>query len=242
MRKGFAPIVIPIIIALAIIIVIIIGKSKANPVTITSSIASPTPNIHSNWKTFSSPQFYFSFKYPNDWIEQPLPTPSSSGGLFLIYSPDAKRDPNLGSLAKGTEVSIDNPVNNIGYPAPTGYIEDDSFIPPALKDHTLGFRRPNFGQTGAILNQNKFIYIIINCFEVPPAVISCKQILNQILSTINLKFTENQNQLNYTCPTSPYVNCMPQVGTPSASYQMMCSTNYLTWAKTNCPNFKGAAY
>jgi len=48
----------------------------------------------------------------------------------------------------------------------------------------------------------------------------------------------------YKCPETEYVNCMPGIsdektGDPGPQ---MCSNDYLTWAKENCPNFKGAAY
>jgi len=42
----------------------------------------------------------------------------------------------------------------------------------------------------------------------------------------------------YACPESEYVNCMPG----AEEELVQCTSNYLQWAKTNCPNFKGAAY
>ena len=42
----------------------------------------------------------------------------------------------------------------------------------------------------------------------------------------------------YACPSSSYVDCMPGPG----PVKSQCATAYLQWAKTNCPNFKGAAY
>lgn len=42
----------------------------------------------------------------------------------------------------------------------------------------------------------------------------------------------------YKCPTVEYVDCMPGPGTVKSE----CSTAFLQWAQTNCPNFKGAAY
>jgi hypothetical protein len=39
------------------------------------------------------------------------------------------------------------------------------------------------------------------------------------------------------CPKTAYVDCMPGPGVTKPE----CETNYLQWAKENCPNFKGAA-
>lgn len=43
----------------------------------------------------------------------------------------------------------------------------------------------------------------------------------------------------FTCPTSEWVNCMP--GPDAAGIKLECTDTFLTWAKTNCPNFQGAA-
>ncbi len=41
------------------------------------------------------------------------------------------------------------------------------------------------------------------------------------------------------CPASGWVDCMPSVDTEK---KISCSTQFLKWAKANCPNFQGAAY
>jgi hypothetical protein len=43
----------------------------------------------------------------------------------------------------------------------------------------------------------------------------------------------------YVCPASEWVDCMP--GPNSEGIKMECTSDFLTWAKANCPNFKGAA-
>jgi len=42
----------------------------------------------------------------------------------------------------------------------------------------------------------------------------------------------------FTCPPGEWVNCMPG---PNAGVRKECTSEYLNWAKENCPNFKGAA-
>ncbi|MCL4363750.1 hypothetical protein M1328_00760 [Patescibacteria group bacterium] len=40
------------------------------------------------------------------------------------------------------------------------------------------------------------------------------------------------------CPEVEFVDCMPGPG----KYDSRCNPDYLRWAQSNCPNFKGAAY
>lgn len=41
----------------------------------------------------------------------------------------------------------------------------------------------------------------------------------------------------YSCPLAEWVDCMPGPGVQKPQ----CESAYLTWAKANCPKFKGAA-
>lgn len=50
----------------------------------------------------------------------------------------------------------------------------------------------------------------------------------------------NQPAAAYECPTTDWVDCMP--GPDTDGIKSKCTTDYLTWAKNHCPNFKGAAY
>ncbi len=43
---------------------------------------------------------------------------------------------------------------------------------------------------------------------------------------------------NYQCPEDEWVNCMPPISIDKND----CKPQFLQWAKTNCPKFKGAAY
>jgi hypothetical protein len=46
------------------------------------------------------------------------------------------------------------------------------------------------------------------------------------------------NIFKYTCPQQPWVDCLPGPG-PT---KFQCQSDYLKWAKSNCPGFQGAAY
>lgn len=43
----------------------------------------------------------------------------------------------------------------------------------------------------------------------------------------------------FTCPKTEWVDCMP--GPNEAGIRFECTDEFLSWAKANCPNFKGAA-
>lgn len=44
---------------------------------------------------------------------------------------------------------------------------------------------------------------------------------------------------SYICPESAWVDCMPG---PNQGIKQECTSEFLTWAKSNCPEFQGAAY
>jgi len=49
---------------------------------------------------------------------------------------------------------------------------------------------------------------------------------------------KDKTTTKYNCPKNEYVDCMPGPGAVKAE----CASDFLQWAQTNCPNFKGAAY
>lgn len=47
----------------------------------------------------------------------------------------------------------------------------------------------------------------------------------------------------FTCPKTEWINCMPgPTDGKTVSINTECTTEYLDWAKANCPNFQGAVY
>lgn len=50
---------------------------------------------------------------------------------------------------------------------------------------------------------------------------------------------KNRGTTKFTCPKNEWVNCMPG---PGSGNRIECTSDFLQWAQTNCPNFKGAAY
>lgn len=43
----------------------------------------------------------------------------------------------------------------------------------------------------------------------------------------------------FTCPKTEWVDCMPG---PNQGMKIECTSEFLSWAKTSCPGFQGAAY
>lgn len=76
-----------------------------------------------------------------------------------------------------------------------------------------------------------------------PSALRCRN--NQCTFENDITVTPPASQ--YTCPTSEWIDCMPgplegnQNGV-TTGIKFECTDEFLTWAKSNCPNFKGAAY
>lgn len=68
--------------------------------------------------------------------------------------------------------------------------------------------------------------------------IQLKQQVNSKPTNTMLETLTFSSANTYTCPPGEWVNCMPG---PNVGERTECTLEYLNWAKTNCPNFKGAA-
>lgn len=70
-QKGFAPIIILVLIALAV--VGYFGYKNYWPKSQTPVITSPLPTVTAdptvNWKAYTNNKYQFEFKYPSDWID-----------------------------------------------------------------------------------------------------------------------------------------------------------------------------
>ncbi|MBI5019420.1 hypothetical protein HZB58_04065 [Candidatus Gottesmanbacteria bacterium] len=61
---------------------------------------------------------------------------------------------------------------------------------------------------------------------------------NQCVFTTE-KTTTPSPRSAFTCPETEWVDCMPG---PAEGRKLECTSDFLSWAKANCPNFQGAAY
>lgn len=94
--KGFAPIIILILLALVAggtyYFGVLKNRSPLSPTPIASTNASPSPIAKPtvdptlNWKKYTNPIINFSFLYPNDWISTPganLHAPDNSISMWI---------------------------------------------------------------------------------------------------------------------------------------------------------------
>jgi hypothetical protein len=65
----------------------------------------------------------------------------------------------------------------------------------------------------------------------------CVNALDPLMQKIYSIFPQIQPKKAYTCPVGEWVDCMPGPGPTKTE----CQKDYLDWAKSNCPNFRGAA-
>lgn len=49
---------------------------------------------------------------------------------------------------------------------------------------------------------------------------------------------EDTDTSDFLCPTTEWIDCMPSAG---GMGKIECTNDFLSWAKINCPDFKGAA-
>jgi hypothetical protein len=65
----------------------------------------------------------------------------------------------------------------------------------------------------------------------------CINLIGQFQKWIYSVAPQLKPKAEFVCPQGEWVDCMPG---PDIS-RPECSTEYLNWAKINCPNFRGAA-
>jgi len=71
-------------------------KTQKQAKTTTTAVQQPTTKISSQTKSYSSPNFYLSLNYPNDWV-----LTDSGGGVMTIVSPAISLTNSSGQAVKG---------------------------------------------------------------------------------------------------------------------------------------------
>ncbi|MBI4157225.1 hypothetical protein HY502_00025 [Candidatus Woesebacteria bacterium] len=114
-NKGFAPIIILVVIALAVAGYFAyqnmqLKKSADNKqqaaVPSTTSYPSPTANPTANWKTYTNQEYNFSFKYPSDLAVRENKNPSLTENAEIVLVGELSDKffyVNLGYLEDGTD-------------------------------------------------------------------------------------------------------------------------------------------
>lgn len=190
--------------------------------TVTISVtptASPSAVIDetADWLTYKNTLSRYTFKYPSNWKVLDL---SEGTQVEVYYQPDKTITVGEIMIEKTTKV----PTNIAQY---TEAKTIGGVAAKCLTDKTTT-------KTICYLEIDKTnqISIAITKDQDP----NYNQTLDQILSTMN--FIAATSVGNYTCPTTEWVDCMPG---PDSSVRPQCTTEFLNWAKANCPGFQGAA-
>lgn len=63
--------------------------------------------------------------------------------------------------------------------------------------------------------------------------------LSRYTASVQLPRLSNRVYPQSDCPVNGWLNCMPGA-VLSRNYQ--CRLDFITWARTNCPNFQGVSY
>jgi len=182
--------------------------------------------IDNNWISYENSKLKFSLKYPPTWKTTTI---ENNSGVIL-YPPES--DPETPSpsiridwlntaydISKPT-VETESQINSIEISGITGREYQDNEMTIPLQSSYIELPHQN-----GIL----FIDTTIGPSE------DYRPQLNLILSTF--KFIEPTAAIKHVCPTTEWVDCMP--GPDMIKPQ--CDATFLTWAKANCPGFKGAA-
>lgn len=224
-------------------------------VSFTSSTSTPTPteppanlaiiktDPTTKWNTYTFSSF--SIALPPEWSQH---HPQQQNPLaFENYDPSTQsgRDfsPNLDKGLLKIEVYTSNPINLRTYvdnqKTQTIDIRGTSTISwtevptqiggqPAIK-----FDADTPGFSYAVVDpktKNILALAFALDFDRYPA------LATQVLSTF--KFLDQKDNGAYTCPSSGWVDCMPN---SNAGVRFECEPEAFTWYKANCPNFQGGA-
>ena len=100
-----------------------LGQSQIQPKpTPLAQVVTPTPDSTANWKTFTSSNYHYSFKYPENWFStdcnnknllllhsQGIPSCIDVAGAELVFEINNKDNPSLiGDLLTGNELLLQN--------------------------------------------------------------------------------------------------------------------------------------
>lgn len=247
-QKGFAPIIIIVLITLGIAgyfgyrqFKLITGDFADSP----SSTPLSTPDTTINWKTYTNTKYSYQLRYPSTWKVQSMnsgeklvetsavnfrmvadKTPGESGfSLYITANPDSllltdwvTQNPDNGALLLDVSKKINNSVVFI-----------NGLEWEKIDNNSIGFVPTGDVKYGLTHGGN--LYFVVFYSADPDT-------LDQIISTF--KFLDESGKLNdskYACPANGWVNCMPGPDMPREE----CSQDAMDWYEENCPDFQGSA-
>ncbi|MEK7595610.1 MAG: hypothetical protein AAB443_03445 [Patescibacteria group bacterium] len=166
-------------------------------------------------------------------------------GVFLtlpkLYSkPEGTEKPKI---QEDNEIRLENP-NGIYKIQKSGKVYLLTFYPTGTKGVATSIYINNspMDLSSFVGKQVKVMGVFVEVEkEVECIMAPCNPIKQTVLNITSIKeeiVGENENQLTYQCPLNGWIDCMPTIRA-SKTY---CNPEYIDWAKSNCPDFKGVAY
>lgn len=206
------------------------------PPTVTPSVRlTPTPST----STYTDNLKRFSLQIPIDWKivkQEGSDTPyfqADDGSNLAITIFDTKFD-NLSSFL--SDLDKTNQTAWEGKPGKKIISTEKIFLSglPAVRriedwlaaDYTTV-------NTYLLINRQVYSFYIVPT-EIPYDHTGVYQKYQQVLDS----FEPLSTPTSFVCPQTEWVDCMPGPDKPSKTE---CSSEFLQWAQSNCPNFKGAA-
>jgi len=233
-------------------------------------LLTPTPSMDEtvNWKTYTNSSLGFQIKYPNILKLSETDSPGETGYSYDIHLTEGQNTLlNFGGISKNysegrggvftdTQGYIENKGNYYCKSINAENLINKSKVTKITNPNGVemlviigGNTEPNpAGETSCAEPGTGNIGVLINLKEngrysgmgilyrkEGASNTLTEKDFNQILSTF--KFTEPTATIKRVCPTTEWVDCMPSPD----MIKPLCDTAFLTWAKANCPGFKGAA-
>lgn len=247
-QRGFAHILILIVIVI-IGGVLLINKNKlTNFVNIGNPSSTQSSDVTTDWKIYEDNDYGFVLKYPNSLMQTNVVkqgqalnknlissfhlddiSTEKNAYAFTIYKSNSSSI-NIWAQENGLELkdaatTYEN--TNIG----TVYVIRKPGLPP--QDQSI-----NRTDTLSVFFRNNYAFVL-QSFSF--AGLGNENTATQILSTF--KFTDGNNS-SYSCPHDGYTDCMPMLDDKGwIPVDSVCNDrDYLNWAEANCPGFQGVAY
>lgn len=236
-----------------------LDKITPSPVPIPSP--TPTPDPTADWQSYHNSKYSYSLKVPNflshlnrgpsnqkkiddnDWYFAKTDTSqldslhksiASSGAIFLeiaVYKDAAKQNYDLHCM--GTPLSF-NQQDPVITTEPL-VSEVEGFVQSTgLAFHSTVPKAEYWDSKVCFIKDDIDYEIYYQNYENSEP----DNTLAQILSTFKFAPVEETTDNQYVCPKTEWVDCMPS---PDAGVKLECTPDYLTWARANCPRFKGGA-
>jgi len=240
-----------ILTGLALILVgILIGVLASSFIPLSPSVVpatpSPTPEVTvSLYQSVISDENGFSVQIPKDWVS--LERTATTPYLFQYQAPDTStfevlvRDLPTGKTLTQYSVDEDNIAKTAFEGQPSKRVLSSQ---PIVINGVSGIEREEeflaAGLLGRVIylpGETRVYALSFIPKDATPGISSEAYRAKQIIID-SFTITEGNNQANYSCPTTDWVDCMPSV---DSSIRPQCEQSFLDWAKANCPGFKGAA-